>query len=135
MDFNAAKMIVFVTLAVCIGGEFSLGIINKIHVGMQQKTHNMTPYCPSKLVMNNSTEVYGTVKILYWCLHVPASHVLLLSAGSPHSLEETEAAGRETGKNKHVCFLSHSSNSSDIKAEALRPAQRGLLVFWGTGLV
>lgn len=42
---------------------------------------------------------YGAVKALYLCLHVPVSHVVLLSAGSPHSLEETEAAGRETGKN------------------------------------
>lgn len=44
------------------------------------------------------------------CLHAPVSHIVFLSAGSPHSLEETEAAGRETGKtNKYVCFpTSHS---------------------------
>lgn len=48
-------------------------------------------------------------KVLYRCLHVPASHVVFLSAGSPHSLEETEAAGRETGKNnKYPCFLPHT---------------------------
>lgn len=67
--------------------------------------------------MYDSTEVYGTGKVVNLCLHVPVSHALFLSAGAPHSLEETEGAGRETGMNKRLCSLPHSSNSSDIKAE------------------
>lgn len=37
------------------------------------------------------------------------SHVVIFSAGSSHSLEETEAAGRETGKNNsYLPFLPHT---------------------------
>lgn len=74
-----------------------LKIINKTTVAMEHIIRHLNVMA-SKLV-------WCSLGTLYWCLHVPVSHVVLLSAGSPHSLEETEAAGRETGKNnKYLGF-------------------------------
>lgn len=68
------------------------------------------------------------------------SHVVIFSAGSSHSLEETEAAGRETGKNNsYLPFLPHTV--PEAEAVTSKPEHRGQLreggmsVFWGSCLV